>query len=647
MKPSSLVIIVIVVSILVQFHNLVYAQEELDYKVSTEEIGECGYIFEFMPDGNIICATLRNEKTSIAEVRVLNMQSKSFKKIYEVKVYIGKEEGEPPHERGLVGLTIDPSFNENHYVYLHYTYKDDIDANQYKKVVRLKYDMNNNTLVQDKVLIDKISANQIHNGGPLEFGPDGMLYITNGDADISPESRQRQLENPWKRGFDVLNGKILRIDRDGNIPDDNPFPNSPIYTYGHRNVFGLAFHPITGLPFITENGPETDDEINILYKGLDYGWPIRLGYAKPIIEEDKYTMYNFDTSKYINPIWSSSRPTVAPTGITFYTASRYPDFANDLFFLTLQDISLHRAELTPPYYDSIYKFYTYNLDISSIPTDIEVGHDGEIYVSAFNNKIYRIIFEPFNYSNDRKVTYLSLSIPDEIRDVSKDIMLVAKLTDNNGEPLFYKPVNFMVNGHVIATVRTDDKGDAKVKIDPEMLPAINVIRAIFLGDGEYKNSYSTKTVINVSKYSNVATFESLIYKDKIAKVSIVNVNGDSIEYGKEITFIVTLIDGKGNILDEDYTFIIMKEDGNILFLEDGNMESNIHRYSFKQDDIGKVSIIIKDRNGNEAKTTFNVIPEFSIQLVYIVFAIGLSIVFTIRKYRLLTPAHYKLTKKQQ
>jgi ABC-type uncharacterized transport system permease subunit len=67
------------------------------------------------------------------------------------------------------------------------------------------------------------------------------------------------------------------------------------------------------------------------------------------------------------------------------------------------------------------------------------------------------------------------------------------------------------------------------------------------------------------------------------------------------------------------------------------MESNIHRYSFKQDDIGKVSIVIKDRNGNEAKTTFNVIPEFSIQLAYIVFAIGLYIVFTIRKYRLLTP----------
>jgi hypothetical protein len=118
LKPSSLVVIVIVVSILVQFHNSVYAQEQLDYKVSTEEIGTCGALFEFMPDGNIICATIRNDKTSIAEVRVLNMQSKSFKKIYEVKVYIGKEEGETPHERGLVGLTIDPNFNENHYVYL-------------------------------------------------------------------------------------------------------------------------------------------------------------------------------------------------------------------------------------------------------------------------------------------------------------------------------------------------------------------------------------------------------------------------------------------------------------------------------------------------------------------------------------------------
>ncbi len=217
-----LILLIIFGTILSLLHSSVNAQEQLDYKVRTEEIGVCGYIFEFMPNGNIICATRGVNDKAEAEIRILDIQNKSLKKISEVNVYIGKESY---HERGLVGLTIDPNFNENHYVYLYWTYKDEMDGNQYKKVVRFKYDDINNILLQDKVLIDKIPANQIHNGGPLEFGPDGMLYITNGDADISLQSRKRQLDNPWKRSFDVLNGKILRIYRDGNIPEDNPFPN--------------------------------------------------------------------------------------------------------------------------------------------------------------------------------------------------------------------------------------------------------------------------------------------------------------------------------------------------------------------------------------------------------------------------------------
>ncbi len=625
MDNHLLIILITLFSISWLFYDSADAQEQLDYNVRTEEIGGCGYIFEFMPDGNIICSTRGVNDKANAEIRIYDIQNKSLKKIYEVNVYIGKES----YERGLVGLTIDPKFNENHYVYLHWTYKDEMDGNQYKKVIRFKYDDINNLLLQDKVLIDKIPANQIHNSGPLKFGPDGMLYITNGDADISPQSRKRQLDNPWKRSFDALNGKILRIDRDGNIPEDNPFPNSPIYTYGHRNVFGLAFHPITGLPFITENGPDTDDEINILHKGMDYGWPVRLGYAKPVVEQDKYATYNFDPDKYINPIWSTGTPTTAPTGITFYNANRYTDFANDLFFLTLVDISLHRIKLKPPSYDVIEELYTYQLDIGSIPTDIEVGPNGEIYVSTMNNRIYKVIFEPLNYNN-AKAAYISLSIPEEIKDSSKDIILSAKLTDNNNEPLFYKPVNFELNGSIIATVRTNEEGIARIRIDPELLGAINIVSARFLGDEGHLNVSNIKTVINSGKYSNVTTLESVIDNNKITKVYMFNVNKDSIEYEKEVTFIVALTDNEGNILNEEYTFIIKKDDYKILFSEEAKKGLNIHRYLFKEDDIGKVSIIVRDSNGREADIIkLNVIPEFP--LTYIVFAIGLSMFFIIRK----------------
>ncbi len=353
---------------------------------------------------------------------------------------------------------------------------------------------------------------------------------------------------------------------------------------------------------------------------MDYGWPIRLGYAKPIVEQDKYAVYNFDPDKYVKPIWSNGKPTLAPTGMTFYNASKYTDFANDLFFLTLNDISLHRVKLKPPSYNAISEFYTYQLDIDSIPTDIEIGQDDELYVSALNNRIYKVTFEPLNFSN-AKIAYISLSIPEEIEDSSKDVIFFAKLTDENGEPIFYRPINFELNGNIIATVRTNEKGIARISIDPELLGAINIISTKFLGDEEYVNASETKTIINSGKYSNVTILESVIYKGKIAKVYMFDVNKNSVEYGKEVTFMTTLTDNEGNILDEEYTFIIKSNDNKIL-LEESNKGPNLHRYSFREDNIGKVSIIIRDSNGKEAEVKINVIPEFP--LVYIVFAAGLA-----------------------
>lgn len=166
------------------------------------------------------------------------------------------------HETGLLGIAVDPDFAENSYVYCYYTCGMSA-ANMKNRVVRLK-----TTNPAEEVLLDNIPAGLIHDGGVLAFGPDKTLYIGVGVADEVKVNAQ---------DTDMLDGKVLRINRDGSIPEDNPIANSPVYSWGHRNVFGLSFHPKSGTGYICDVGPDKQDEINILYKGANYGWPAEVG----------------------------------------------------------------------------------------------------------------------------------------------------------------------------------------------------------------------------------------------------------------------------------------------------------------------------------------------------------------------------------
>jgi len=179
-------------------------------------------------------------------------------------------------ERGLLGIAC-----KDKKVYVYYTYTKGLKT--YNRVVMVE---------PYKIIIDKIPGALIHNGGILTFGPDGKLYISTGDA------RDKDLSQDVKS----LAGKILRINPDGTIPSDNPFKGSPVWSLGHRNVFGMAFDEKGDL-YITENGTNRDDEINIIEKGKNYGWPSVLGYSS-----DK---------RFVNPI-KTYTPNIAPTNATFY-----------------------------------------------------------------------------------------------------------------------------------------------------------------------------------------------------------------------------------------------------------------------------------------------------------------------------------------
>jgi glucose/arabinose dehydrogenase len=161
-------------------------------------------------------------------------------------------------EGGLLGLAVDPKFNENQRIYLYYTYGTS-GNNTLNRVERFR--LNNRKLSDRTVIIDAIPGAQNHNGGRIKFGPDGNFYVATGDA-LLPSLAQDK---------NSLAGKILRVTTEGQPAPGNPFSNRT-YSYGHRNPQGLAWDR-EGRLWATEHGSQAYDEVNLIKPGADYGWP--------------------------------------------------------------------------------------------------------------------------------------------------------------------------------------------------------------------------------------------------------------------------------------------------------------------------------------------------------------------------------------
>jgi glucose/arabinose dehydrogenase len=218
-------------------------------------------------------------------------------------------------EQGLLGLTVDPNFVQNHFIYLYYTSIDNKTGEPFNRVVRF-------TDINDKgtnmvILIDKIPASKgFHSGGALAFGKDDKLYITVGDM---------ASDYPLPQDPPNLLGKVLRINRDGTIPSDNPFPNSPVYNIGHRNMYGIAFDK-DGFGIVTENSEHLYDEINSLEKGGNYGFPT----FQPRDEPPELS----NSSSSIKPL-RSYRSIIAPTQAIYYDGDKIPKLKDKFLFGTV------------------------------------------------------------------------------------------------------------------------------------------------------------------------------------------------------------------------------------------------------------------------------------------------------------------------
>lgn len=162
-------------------------------------------------------------------------------------------------EAGILGFVLDSDFPINQQAFAYYTYEG--ESGPTNRIIQLQ--LTENTWIETAVLLDEIPSGNVHHGGRLAIGPDDKLYATTGDAAI-PELAQ---------DLDSLSGKILRMNLDGSIPEDNPFKNSYIYSYGHRNPQGLTWLD-DGTMYASEHGNQANDEINLIEASENYGWPV-------------------------------------------------------------------------------------------------------------------------------------------------------------------------------------------------------------------------------------------------------------------------------------------------------------------------------------------------------------------------------------
>lgn len=226
-------------------------------------------------------------------------------------------------EGGLLGMAIHPQFSANPYLYVIYDYGT--TANYKAKVVR--YTFNNGVLSDPLILLDKIPASSNHDGSRLLITPDLKLMVTTGDANVPANAQDTA----------SLSGKILRLNLDGTIPEDNPFPNNPIWSYGHRNPQGLVL--ANNKLYSSEHGADTDDEINMIEKGKNYGWPNIEGFCNTTAEKA------FCAAHDVTEPMMAWTPTIAPSGLTYYNSDYIPQWKNSLLLVALKGTELLQLQL--------------------------------------------------------------------------------------------------------------------------------------------------------------------------------------------------------------------------------------------------------------------------------------------------------------
>jgi glucose/arabinose dehydrogenase len=267
-------------------------------------------------------------------------------------------------ESGLMGMVLHPDFETTPYVYLMQSY--DGGTGIANRLIRYTY--RNDSLEDERVLIDSILGNTYHDGARLAVGPNGYLYITTGDA-----GRERLSQDTSS-----LNGKVLRVTLDGDPAPGNPFGNE-VFSYGHRNAQGLVFQPGSGELYITEHGPRDNDEVAIVRMGQNHGWPQVHGFCDDDVAGESAFCAEHDVTEPL-AAWT---PTIAPAGADFYDSNAITGWRGDFLFVTLKGSALIRLELSRDG-GRVTRQSTISEGEYGRLRDVLVGPDGSVYIATSN-----------------------------------------------------------------------------------------------------------------------------------------------------------------------------------------------------------------------------------------------------------------------
>ncbi|AHM62916.1 glucose sorbosone dehydrogenase [Flammeovirgaceae bacterium 311] len=348
-----------------------YQAEQFTYRLDTVAIdfGEVPWSIEFLPDGGML----------ITEIGGTLYRRTPDGKLQEVS---GVPKVQAEGQGGLLDIELHPNFSSNNLIFLSYSAVKEEGGSTLTTTAVMRARLEGNSLREQKVIFEAEpwSTTRHHYGSRLAFGPDGNLYFSVGDRGNHDENPQDLQRHP---------GKIHRIRDDGSIPADNPFSGqgnakASIYSYGHRNPQGMLFHPKSGQLWEHEHGPRGGDEINVIEKGVNYGWPaISYGInydGKPITDKTEATGMEQPLQQ-----WT---PSIAPSGMAFVTGNRYKGWEGSLLSGSLRFQYLNRSTLEGTDITAEEQLLK---NIGRV-RDVKMSPDGYIYLAVENPaRIYRIV----------------------------------------------------------------------------------------------------------------------------------------------------------------------------------------------------------------------------------------------------------------
>ncbi len=336
---------------------------------------------------------------------------------------------------GVLGMVLHPDFEDEPYVYVHYTIDNptpDDPERITSEVTRYTYVAQSDTLIQPKKILADIPGQPWHNGSRLLLTPDHKLILATGDIGDDEGSQDPN----------TLTGKMLRMNLDGSIPEDNPIKGSYVYSIGHRNTQGLVY--ANNRIYNSEHGPNNDDEINIVQPSQNYGWPEVEGYCNT-----QHELEFCAGTSVIEPL-TTWTPTIAPSGLDYYDHPSIPEWNNSLLLASLKGRSLRVLTLSADG-NQITQEEIYFQQLLGRIRDVCVSPEGNIYISTSNTdwhpNLQGWMYEGLPKAGDDRIIRISAVIPPSL-----DLATIPRIqADTTPIPLFNEDYEYMANSEDLGT----------------------------------------------------------------------------------------------------------------------------------------------------------------------------------------------------